>query len=263
MLIEALNEQNKTILVSVPLTTISGKTRIKQRDNVFGYGIPFASRSKVFNQKNYVEWQIGYDAVIPNNVDNFREKDYKNYIATTLKESAFTGSNGKNKTLYELSEYLYYFYKWGVFTKDQLTELKSYLNNLSVDNLLDKHQYCQIKRTQANIKTINNIDFYALTVEYPQLIYRFDEYEIIAEITIGEKQRAIGTQPMLYFCFPITELQSDGVLIGRTAEIKECASFVFNENNAFIVLEMIKIFGMLSESHKSDTIAILEAIINA
>ena len=45
----------------------------------------------------------------------------------------------------------------------------------------------------------------------------FGDYEIIAEITIREKQRAVGTQSMLYFCFPITELKSEDPLIGRCA----------------------------------------------
>jgi hypothetical protein len=112
-----------------------------------------------------------------------------------------------------------------------------------------------------NKKTINSLEFQTLTIEYPQLLYKFDNYEIIAEITIKEKQRAVGTQPMLYFCFPITELQAENLLVGRTAEVKEFADFVFDENNAFIILEMIKIFGMLSSSHKFDTLQILTTIL--
>lgn len=250
-----LVEDKKEIIVKIPLTTTSGKTRVKQRDNIFGYGLPFASRTNPFNQKNYVEWQIGYDAIIPKNTNNFKEKDYKNYLATTIKNKNFVGDNGKNKTLYELSEYCYYFYQWGLFTEEQLIDLKTYLNNLSENNLLDKHQHCQIKRTHPKAETINDI-------EYPQLIHRFGTYEIIAEITIREKQRAVGTQPMLYFCFPITELQSEIPLIGRIAEKNEFTNFVFNKDNAFIILEMIKIFGILSSAHRFDTIAILDTIIN-
>jgi len=36
---------------------------------------------------------------------------------TTIKDKTFIGANGKEKTLYELSEYIYYFYKWGVIKK--------------------------------------------------------------------------------------------------------------------------------------------------
>jgi hypothetical protein len=67
---------------------------------------------------------------------------------------------------------------------------------------------------------------------------------------------------MLYFCFPITELQAEIPLIGRIANTKEFAHFVFDKNNSDIILEMIKIFGMLSASHKFDILAILQTIID-
>ncbi len=67
---------------------------------------------------------------------------------------------------------------------------------------------------------------------------------------------------MLYFCFPITELESDNPLIGRCANTKEFAYFKINKNNSFIMLEMVKIFGMLSPSHQYDTLEILDLIIN-
>jgi hypothetical protein len=261
MKIKELNENNKKIIVDIPLTTTSGKTRVKERDTIFGYGLPFASRTNSFNQKNYIEWQIGYDAIIPNNTENFTQKNYQNYINTTIKDLNFIGSNGKNKTLYELSEYLYYFAKWEVITQQQLQDLKQFVENINEDDVLENNKHCEIKRTRLQQKTINSLEFQTLTIEYPQLLYKFDNYEIIAEITIKEKQRAVGTQPMLYFCFPITELQAENLLVGRTAEVKEFADFVFDENNAFIILEMIKIFGMLSSSHKFDTLQILTTIL--
>ncbi len=91
----------------------------------------------------------------------------------------------------------------------------------------------------------------------------FKHYEVITEITIREKQRAVGVQPMLYFCFPITELISDTHLIGRCANLKEFADFKINKDNSFIIVEMIKIFGMLSPSHKHDTIEIMDLVIKS
>ena len=262
MLVKNLDEKNKIITIDVPLTTTSGKTRVKQRDFVFDYGMPFASRKNHFNQKNYIEWQIGYDAIVPAYIDNFEERKFKNFVNTTLKDFYFTGDNKKNKTLYELSEYLFYFVKWKVITQDSLQKLQSFLIDIKNQDLLDKHRHCEIKRTNPVSKTINNINFQALTIEYPQLIYKFGEYEIIAEITIREKQKAVGTQPMLYFCFPITELQAKKPLLGRCANTKEFAEFEFNQKNIFIILEMIKIFGMLSLSHKNDTLNIIKTILN-
>lgn len=262
MFIESINKSEKNIIINIPLTTPSGKIRVKQRNSIFDYGLPFASKQQLFNQKNYIEWQIGYDALVPKDVNKFKKEKFKNFYNTTLKENYFIDDNGKKKTLYELSEYLYYFVEWKVISTKTLQELQINLTNIVESDLLDKHQHCQIKQTNSSSKTINNIDFHALTIKHPQLVYKFGD-EVIAEITIREKQRAVGTQPMLYFCFPITQLQANQPLIGRYAEIKEFAQFEFNENNAFIVLEMIKIFGMLSASHQHDTTQIIQTILGS
>ncbi len=215
------------------------------------YGLPYASRSKPIGHDNYIEWQIGYDIHTTD----------KNFDKTTLKHITFEAYNGKTKSLYELSEYLFYFYSWGVISSKELTSLKEFVSNIDDENLLDNHKHCQIKRTHPSEKTINSIKFDAMTIEYPQLVHRFGSLEIIAQITIREKQRAVGTQPMLYFCFPICELQTKN-LIGRCTNKKELSVFVFDQKNCFIILEMMKIFGMLSPSHKADTIAIIDTIQN-
>ena len=65
---------------------------------------------------------------------------------------------------------------------------------------------------------------------------------------------------MLYLCFPITELQTNTVLIGRVAEIKEVASFGITKENIKIFIEILKMFGILSENHKHDVLEIIAAI---
>lgn len=251
MYIKKINKESQSLIVAIPLTTTSGKIRVKERDNIYGYGLPFASRSKKFNQKNYIEWQIGYD------IETISDK----MDLTTLKEVNFVAYNKKKKALYELSEYLYYLAEFGVISINQLNDLKDTIKNLKEKDLISKHPHCAIKRTHPNKEIINNLDFEILTVEYPQLIHRFKNYEVITEITIREKQRAVGVQPMLYFCFPITELKSDDPLIGRCANTKEFGYFEINKNNAFIIIEMVKIFGMLSPSHQYDTLEIIDLII--
>jgi len=252
MYIKTINKESKTIIVAIPLTTTSGKIRVKERNNIYGYGLPFASRSSKLNQKNYIEWQISYDL----------ETTSDKMDLTTLKNVNFIAYNGKNKALYELSEYLYYLVDLGVVSVNQLENLKNFIKNLNQNELISKHPHCAIKRTHPNNEKINGLDFEILTIEYPQLIHRFKNYEVITEITIREKQRAVGVQPMLYFCFPLTELKSDSPLIGGCANLKEVAYFEINKNNSFIILEMVKIFGMLSPSHQYDTLKILDLIIN-
>ncbi|HPX90953.1 MAG TPA: R.Pab1 family restriction endonuclease, partial [Spirochaetota bacterium] len=191
MFIKRIDKKNKSILVAIPLTTTSGKIRVKERDNIYGYGLPFASRTKKFNLKNYIEWQIGYDIEITSDKIDL----------TTLKEVNFVAYNKKKKALYELSEYLYHLAQFGIVSTSKLKELKKFVKNLKETDLISKHPHCSIKRTHPNNEKINNLNFEILTIQYPQLIHKFKNYEVIAEITIREKQKAIGVQPMLYFCF--------------------------------------------------------------
>ena len=200
-------------------------------------------------QNNYVEWQIGYDLVD-------KQKDQ-----SSLPHISFTAYNRTKKVLYELSEYLYYFYSWDMIASSELQGTVEFLSNLEEKNLISNHPDCQITRTHPIEKQINNTTFFEMTLKYPQLVYKFGKYEIIAEITIREKQRAVGIQPMLYLCFPITELQASENLIGRIAEKKETAQFVIDKSNCRIVIEMVKVFGMLSPSHHKDILEIVKSIL--
>lgn len=102
---------------------------------------------------------------------------------------------------------------------------------------------------------ILGIDFYYSEVKYPLLVHKFGNFDILIEIIIKEKQRAIVVQPMLYICFPITELKPAGnkpSLLGRVTDSKDKQ----------FLLESFKIFGILSESHNYDIRRILELIKN-
>ncbi len=91
----------KVIEVSIPLTSNSGKARVKIRHAFSDYGISTATRKIPFSLKHYVEWQIGYDVPI---------KDKEKFELTTLKDEKyhFLGANNKVKTPYELSEMIDY-----------------------------------------------------------------------------------------------------------------------------------------------------------
>lgn len=243
------DEKNKRILVDIPLTTPTGKIRIKSRSMFYEYGNPHAAGSIPIIQNNYVEWQIGYDVEI------------KNKHRSSLSDISFIAYNGKKKVLYELSEYLYYFHSWGIVTSSELKGTLEFLSKLEEGALLSNHSDCQITRTHPIEKQINNTTFFGMTLNYPQLVYKFGKYEIIAEITIREKQNAVGIQPMLYLCFPITELRASESLIGRTARARETAKFIIDENNYEIVVEMARIFGMLSPSHHKDILEIIKSIL--
>lgn len=247
--------RNQEIKVAIPLTKGTDKTRIKRRSMLNEYGIPVSTKSEPFSQSCYVEWQIGYD-VITSDADKLQK--------TTLQDIRFIGANGKEKALYELSEYIKYFYDWNIVTRQELYDLKIYLQNLTDNEFLDNpigHPELAIRRTNFVEKQINGFNFMWTQVEYPLLVYRFGNFEIVTEIIIKEKQYAIGIQPMLYLCFPITELENSQNLLGRTAQTKEFASFKIDRNNISVFVEMLKLFGTLSKNHNTDAISIIDTIL--
>lgn len=244
--------ENDAIYVAIPLTATSGKTRIKQRDVLNAYGIPIATRQKPLTASCYVEWQIGYDVIVA---------DANKVELTTLRNICFVGANGKTKALYELSEYIYYLTKWGIVRSNDLSKLSDELSALSINDLFDIHPDLSIKRSHFVEKEFNGIPFLSTRVEYPLIVHKFGDYEIVAEIITKEKQRAVGVQPMLYLCFPITELKTDALLIGRTAKSKEYAEFIINKANASVFVQLIRLFGMLSENHRKDVLSIIDCIL--
>lgn len=106
----------KAIEISIPLTSISGKMRVKIRHAFSDYGVSTATRKIPFSLKHYVEWQIGYDAPI---------KDKEKFELTTLKDKKyhFLGANNKVKTLYELSEIIYYAKQLGLISLENLEKI--------------------------------------------------------------------------------------------------------------------------------------------
>jgi len=247
-----IKEREHKIEAPILLTAISGKVRVKNRSIVNEYGTPVAVKRDGFALSNYIEWQIGYDVV---------KKEVEKFAESSLQETEFIGANGKIKALYELSEYIWYFYKWGIISKEELSDVVNYLNLIQSSDLIDNNPELQIDRSHPIAKNINGFDFEWTQVKYPLLIHKFNKYEIVTEIKITEKQYAVGTQPMLYLCFPITELKARTNLIGRTAETKEIAHFEITESNVGVFLEMLKMFGILSGSHKYDILQIINTIL--
>jgi hypothetical protein len=243
------------IRVAIPLTATSGKTRVKRRDLLNEYGLPVATCQTPFAQNSYIEWQIGYDVAV-----NEAEK----LELTSLKHIRFTGASGKVKALYELSEYVYWLEKWGFVSREALQSLAAELNTIPSGSLFDRHPDLSIKRSNFIEKELNGVSFLSARVEYPLIVHKFAQYEIVAEIITREKQRAVGVQPMLYLCFPVTGLvpvPGNPPLLGRPARTKEHADFIINHDNAGVFVQLLRLFGMLSENHRRDTLSIIEAIL--
>ena len=48
------------LIVKLPLTTPTGKIRVKRRGRTSNCGIPIATKREVFKEIDYVEWRISY-----------------------------------------------------------------------------------------------------------------------------------------------------------------------------------------------------------
>lgn len=254
--LENPNTKEAKICVEIPLTEQTGKARVKVRNSFYEYGLPTATRQNPFSQKHYIEWQIGYDV----------DKSEKDKLAlSTLQDSEFKGANGKTKALYELSEFVFYFVKWGIISRREITELDEFLQGVKNEEFLDSRADLAILRKHPVPREILGIEFFHSEVKYPLLVHKFGNFDILVEIVIKEKQRAIGVQPMLYVCFPITELHlahNAPTLLGRVAQPKERADLILDSTHKAFLLKSLKIFGILSQNHNYDIRAIL-GVINA
>lgn len=239
----------KVIEFSIPLTSISGKARVKIRHAFSDYGISTATRKIPFSLKHYVEWQIGYDVPI---------KDKEKFELTTLKDEKyhFLGANNKVKTLYELSEMIYYAKQLNLISLENLENTLKYLEKQKQfieDNFT-------ITRERFRLHQFGGMDFELSRISYPLLIRSFNDNQL-SEIVIREQQYGSKTQAILYFCFSILELKTATPLLNRTAALKEHALLTIHKTNALMFLEMLKIFGLLSQAHHNDVLKILEKIL--
>ncbi|GAA7537090.1 hypothetical protein ckin32_10430 [Helicobacter pylori] len=170
-----IDNNKKVIEVSIPLTSISGKARVKIRHAFSDYGISTATRKIPFSLKHYVEWQIGYDVPI---------KDKEKFELTTLKDEKyhFLGANNKIKTLYELSEIIDYAKRLGLISLENLENTLKYLEK--------QKQFIEdsfmITRERFRSHQFGGMDFELSRISYPLLIHFFNDNQL-SEMVIREQ----------------------------------------------------------------------------
>ena len=234
--------------VSLPLTQPTRKVRIKERNSFCEYGVPVAVRQIKLSLRNYIEWQIGYDML----------KSKENMGKTLLAEYEFKNYKNEMKLPYELSEIVFYSLLAKYIT---VGDIKNVLDRIEqTEKTLDVVEEMQITRTNPIQVKFSGVDFYKMNVSYPLIVHKFGDYDVYAEVINREKQRAVGVQPMLYVCLPITSVQFDKNPLGRVLDSKERGKWNIGENEAKLALELFRIFGMLSEKHKYDVCQILNII---
>ena len=239
--------KDNKIEINIPATNV-GKFQFKTRETKLSFGEIFATRTKIFDEKIYLEWQIGYDAII--------SEVKKGKKQTNLTKLSFIGNNRKEKYLYELSELLYQAIKINLIPKEKISSLLKKIK--SYHNFIDKRRI-DIESPQKVI--INDVLFEETSIKLPAffMIETVDGTQI--EIHIKQQQNASGTQPMVYFCIPISSFNDYKKILGRSSTKADVLKYEINQKNAQIIFDMIKIFAMCSKRHNYDIIQILKLIL--
>ncbi len=252
-----IKRDKKRIIVSF-LPKNDGKFRFKIRENNFSFGDSFATTEKSFNDKVYLEWQIGYDAIV--NDTKIKKDQNKAKKITSLTNFSFKGSNKKEKYLYELSEIIYFLYEDKVITdnlvRDLIKEVEGYKEFINDKAILIDENLKDIK--------INNFSFKETITSLPTFFYfpKTDGTQI--EVSIQKQQYATGVQPMVYYSIPINSFANHKELLGKTyKDVKNNFElfYIIDKDNISNFTDLIKIFGMCSFAHKFDILQILNLIL--
>jgi hypothetical protein len=223
-----------------------GKFRFKTREQSESFGKTFATRQTPFNEKVYLEWQVGYDALID---------DVKSGKKTTkLTNTTFIGSNGREKYLYELSEILYEAIKCGLISTKDLDKLNAEI--LGYNKFFDDKEIV-LETTSAVL--INGLPFKETAIKLPTLFMPQTDGTNI-EISIQKQQYASGVQPMIYFNIPFKSFANWKDLDGKKSVKGNNVKYLIKKDNVEIVLNMYRVFGMASSRHKFDVEQILKTI---
>lgn len=236
---------NGTIELTLPAAN-DGKFRFKTREKDIAFGKTFATRQKVFNEKVYLEWQVGYDAMVEDVKSGKKQ--------TRLTQATFIGSNGNEKYLYEFSEILYEGVKCRLISMKDLDKLQTEI--AAYNKFFDEKEI--LMETFSSV-LFNGLPFKETAIKLPTLFMpQADGTQI--EISIQKQQYATGVQPMIYFDIPFKSFANWKDLDGKKSVKGNTLKYIINKNNAEILPNMFKVFGMASARHKYDVEQILKTL---
>jgi len=223
-----------------------GKFRFKKRSNPFDFGLCFSTREFEFDTNTYLEWQIGYDALV---------SQVKSGEKETSVNIEFYNDKGQKKYPYELSEILFHAIKVNLITKDEIKSLISEIS--SYDDFIDTKP---IETSTSKDKiNINEYDFIETSTKLPTLFFTKMEDCSQIDISVEKQQYASGVQPMIYFCIGIGAFKES--LTGKKSSKGDLITYPVNSSNIANFLAIIRVFGMASERHRNDIIKILNLLL--
>jgi len=284
----------ETLKYKLPLTTSTGRARVKRRKNEFGE--PLKTEDKL-SESDYIEWQISYFMPFDTLWDKFRgmkknkqkkkaliEDYFREFKPTSLiqelTEFFEETEDIQRKDFKEKLKEIFEKHKQILIIKEhkdnktyvmyELADLfkmamkNDVISKEEIKELLDfnkekidiEAQY-SVKRKSLNKTISENFEYYEENA--PLFIKRMND-KFFTEIQIKHKQRAVGYQGMVYFCIWIKSLKDkeEKSLMGRKAKSNEKVIVELSKEDLF---NIAKTFMITSQDHEWDMKKILKGII--
>ena len=208
----------------------------------------FSPIESKFEEDIYLEWQIGYDALL----SDINKKKH----CLIGKKFEFIGANGKKKYPYELSKILWTLVKKNILKPTVFNHLKNKI--IKYNDFFDNVPKIKIKGPVG----INNLTFTQATTLLPTYYFHPPDQTWI-EIIIQKQQYAFSFQAMIYYCIPIRAFKNGNQLIGFSSKEKPIPlQYMVDKNNTNNILTLFKTLAMASKRHKQDVLKILNVLEN-
>lgn len=287
---------NKSLIYALPLTTSTGKARVKRRKDNFGEPVSISGENKI-ESNDYIEWQISYfislDTIWDSfrksktqdekiaffdenfsffkpkklledlrgfviNLQNPRKRDFKNKIKEIFEANGekIISKPHKDDREFVMSELADLF---RLSLKENIIskkEIQDLITFIDGNKIYIEEQY---KVTRASIgKTISE-GFEVFEEKYPLFIKNIGNKSFV-EIQLKHKQRAVGFQSMIYFCINLNCINDDSgkCVVGRSASSNEIVNINISKEEIFWIA---KSFILASADHSEDIKLILKEII--
>lgn len=232
-----------SVRIRLPLTDVTGKVRMKERAPG-GFGIPVAPRKTTLDEKDYLEWQIGYDNPDTNS-------------PSVVPEIRFQ-SGGETKYGHELAKIILESVRLGILSTNDLN------HEIEALRTIPPGRFEENQPVQVEVATNTTADGFQRAVQKLPQFTKITPYGWV-QIQLKQKQRAVGYQAMVYVCLPMNQvLDMNGNLRDSgNAKSKETVYYDFNRDNAAFILDIIQAFGLASRQHNEDIREILAEILEA
>lgn len=229
-----------SVRVRLPLTDVTGKVRVKEK-SPDGFGIPVAPSKVALGERHYLEWQIGYD--IPNT------------NSPSVVPQIHFQRNGETKYGHELTKVIYESVRLGLLTTNDLSRELESLKKIPPSDFEES------RAVQIEVTTNAANGFQSAVERLPQFTKTTPHGSV--QIQLKQKQRAVGYQAMVYVCLPVNQvldMNGDPRTPGP-AKSKETVYYDFNRENAGLILDIVRAFGMASQQHNEDIRQILGKVL--